>query len=292
MKFLSWAKMTEAAESRDRTDTNCMTTEQYTMLPDDSAVSLIPDYKWHFLNNTGETLRGNITTATPVLRTCSVFEVFEAYYYKGQPRTELLLLFQHVKGEHLFNLTLANNKFYVNRKFYVRVRWFLTGGRTSVLLQKNKRLSRVWALHDGRQISIGNGNLTTPIIPWVYHSVPNPVPSRSNGRTSYYCSEVKIKVADGYVEYRVAWSATGFPSEPYDDTFFTPTTTTSATTQSQDHTELEITPSETVSNKASLMMGVILAIGGILVMVAAGVLFFAGFRLGQWSAKKVALKQG
>uniref|UniRef100_A0A7E4UXQ8 CUB domain-containing protein n=1 Tax=Panagrellus redivivus TaxID=6233 RepID=A0A7E4UXQ8_PANRE len=146
------------------------------------------------------------------------------------------------------------------------------------------------SLFSGIETSIGNGNLTTPIIPWVYHSVPNSVPSRGNGRTSYYCSEVKIKVTDGYVDYHVAWSAMGFPSEPYDDIFFTPTTTTSATTQSQDHIDFKTTPPEAVTNKASLMIGLTCAIGGILVMVAAGVLFFIGFRLGQWYAKKAALK--
>uniref|UniRef100_A0A7E4ZT42 Glycoprotein D n=1 Tax=Panagrellus redivivus TaxID=6233 RepID=A0A7E4ZT42_PANRE len=267
------------------------------MLPVNSSVLLISDHKWHFFTNTGETLHGNITTSTPVLRACAVYEVFEAYYYKGQPRTELLLLFPHVKGEHLFNPTLANNKFYVNRKFYVRVTWALQEVRTSVRLQKREGFSRVWARHEtGKETSIGNGNLTTADIPWVYNSVPNPEPSRAiNGQTSYPCSEMKIKVTDGFVDYQVGWISVAFPSEPYDDTFFTPATTTSAntaTTQSQDHKDFKTTPPEAVTNKASLMIGLICAIGGFLIMGAAGVLFFVGFRLGQWYAKKAALKQG
>uniref|UniRef100_A0A7E4ZTA0 Uncharacterized protein n=1 Tax=Panagrellus redivivus TaxID=6233 RepID=A0A7E4ZTA0_PANRE len=59
-----------------------------------------------------------------------------------------------------------------------------------------------------------------------------------------------------------------------------------------DHTDFETTPIKTVTNKASLMMGLVLAIGGILVLGATGIVFFVGFRLGQWYAKKAAVKQG
>uniref|UniRef100_A0A7E4VQD5 Uncharacterized protein n=1 Tax=Panagrellus redivivus TaxID=6233 RepID=A0A7E4VQD5_PANRE len=261
------------------------------MLPDEAKVRSIPDKNWHFCKNINDAIECKIKPSTPMLQVCAVMEVFSIYFDRGaQPRTVLLLKFQHVMGELLFNLTYTDESFYVNGEFYVKVKWEYDKETTKVRLVKGKKKCYVWAQYETTEKrSLGNGGIRKPEHEWVLDEIAeNAYPHID--QEIHNCSEVKIKVVEGFVNYRLQWRQAGFATEPYGDDY---STTPPSTTSSEKKKRRKLTPDSTeTSKKASPLSVVFYVIAGILLLVATPVLIFVGFRLGKCYAEKTVLKKG
>uniref|UniRef100_A0A7E4VLH9 Ig-like domain-containing protein n=1 Tax=Panagrellus redivivus TaxID=6233 RepID=A0A7E4VLH9_PANRE len=247
-------------------------------------VSQIPDPKWHFFVQDKfqvESIIQNVTAVHPVLRGCTVSRVYEAILRKGQPRTEILTLFQQKKGEFLVNVTLNGSDIFVNNKYYLTTRWTLLDTKTDIWLEKHPERTEVWATLELQ----GSIEFMSPEYEWVYLKM---------GKEP--CSEVKIKVADGYAELLIRKTHMAFPAESYDDVFILPTTTTTTIltpeNKEREHDESDASSNEKEVQKASPVTALICAACAVFVLIAAVLLFFLGFRLGRWHARKQAFKNG
>uniref|UniRef100_A0A7E4VSX1 Uncharacterized protein n=1 Tax=Panagrellus redivivus TaxID=6233 RepID=A0A7E4VSX1_PANRE len=253
--------------------------------PYKSKVSLIPDPKYHsFVQDILKTqgIIKNVTANDPVLRGCTSDYVFFAYIIKGQPRTEILTVFQEKTGEFLVNVTFNGTDLFVNEKHYVKTRWRIDEIMTEIIVEKHMLRTEVWSTLDEQ----GSVEFKPPEHEWVYITVGG-----------YKCSEVKFKIVDGYAELVIERTDMAFPTEAYDDDLILPTTavTTTAPTTLQS-LENKIDDSESLKEKevrkASTVTALICAAIAVLVLIAAALLSLVGCRLGRWHARKQALKKG
>uniref|UniRef100_A0A7E4VSF3 Galectin n=1 Tax=Panagrellus redivivus TaxID=6233 RepID=A0A7E4VSF3_PANRE len=199
---------------------------------------------------------------------------------------------QHAKGEQLVNLTFDDGNLYFNDEFFFKIHFWISRrhDRAELYIKRKQRGFALWGEAEGeRRLTIGNGPWGKPKHEWLNLTL--------DGRP---CWEVKAKVVVGFIKFTVNRHWTGFPTKPYDDTFFETTTTTTTTVakdtanvseEDENHKESETTQQPTV-NKASTMQGLMYAVCGILVLIAATLLFFLGFRFGRCFARKRALKNG
>uniref|UniRef100_A0A7E4UN37 Malectin domain-containing protein n=1 Tax=Panagrellus redivivus TaxID=6233 RepID=A0A7E4UN37_PANRE len=277
---------------------------KYVMVTEETPVSLIPDPKWHIFSDEGvkptSNIMVNLNTSHPVLRYCATHVLYWLFFMEGQPRTELLLLLYHIKGEHLLNVTLNGDEVFVNKKFYVKLSYPIPYRRNKkaaelfVRKRPGKEWFVVWAtdqyVDTGKSlpdvvpyITVGNGNYDKPIHEWLHVTV--------NGEN---CYEARLKLVDGYIEmFEMRKTELGFSTEPYDDTFFSSTTTTTTTTTrapSENQDVPSLSESNSAVKKASLTTTFVFVGCGIFVLIGSAVLAFLGYRLGQRVAKKQASK--
>uniref|UniRef100_A0A7E4VMG6 Uncharacterized protein n=1 Tax=Panagrellus redivivus TaxID=6233 RepID=A0A7E4VMG6_PANRE len=146
-------------------------------------------------------------------------------------------------------------------------------------LDKHPNRTRVWVVME----LAGDVKFMPPEYEWVYINVEDEP-----------CSEVKIKVVEGYAELLFKRTHTAFPAESYEDILFSSSTTsdTASTASITLQSEIDKDSNKKEVQNEPIITGLVCAAISILVLIFTALLSFVGCRLGRWHARKEALKKG